>query len=183
MVVLGVVANDIGALLVGSALGKTPLRGMDQPGQDDRGPDRRHALHAVVLFIVGITVPQRHLVAPASCLLLAIVIAVLAPLGDLTESMFKRNLDVKDFGTIVQGHGGVLDRFDGFLFMLPARVLLVTRAGELGRRRRSLMDLTRVAIAGSSGLDRHARPSTSSRAEPRRATRWSALGVGRRSTR
>ena len=46
------------------------------------------------------------------------------PIGDLTESMFKRNLDVKDFGAIVQGHGGVLDRFDGFLFTLPATYYL-----------------------------------------------------------
>ena len=53
-------------------------------------------------------------------LMLGIVISIMAPLGDLTESMFKRNLDVKDFGAIIQGHGGVLDRFDGFLFALPA---------------------------------------------------------------
>jgi phosphatidate cytidylyltransferase len=52
--------------------------------------------------------------------MLGIVISAMAPLGDLTESMFKRNLDVKDFGTIIKGHGGVLDRFDGFLFTLPA---------------------------------------------------------------
>jgi phosphatidate cytidylyltransferase len=53
-------------------------------------------------------------------LLMAIVISVVAPLGDLVESMFKRNLDVKDFGSLVRGHGGVLDRFDAFLFVLPA---------------------------------------------------------------
>ena len=53
-------------------------------------------------------------------LILGLVVAVMAQLGDLTESMFKRNLDVKDFGSIVKGHGGVLDRFDGFLFTLPA---------------------------------------------------------------
>ena len=53
-------------------------------------------------------------------LMLGIVISAMAPLGDLTESMFKRNLDVKDFGAIIRGHGGVLDRFDGFLFVLPA---------------------------------------------------------------
>ena len=52
--------------------------------------------------------------------MLGIVISAFAPLGDLTESMFKRNLDVKDFGSIVKGHGGILDRFDGFLFTLPA---------------------------------------------------------------
>jgi len=57
--------------------------------------------------------------------LLAIVIALLAPLGDLVESMFKRNLDIKDFGTLIRGHGGVLDRFDGFLFVLPAAYYLL----------------------------------------------------------
>ena len=46
--------------------------------------------------------------------------AIAAPLGDLAESMIKRNLDIKDFGTVLPGHGGVLDRFDAFLFVLPA---------------------------------------------------------------
>ena len=55
--------------------------------------------------------------------------AIAAPLGDLCESLLKRDLDVKDMGTILPGHGGFLDRFDGLLFALPtvyylARIVL-----------------------------------------------------------
>ena len=53
-------------------------------------------------------------------LLLAAVISVFAPIGDLLESVVKRALGIKDFGTVLKGHGGVLDRFDGVLVSLPA---------------------------------------------------------------
>jgi phosphatidate cytidylyltransferase len=55
-----------------------------------------------------------------SALLLGLVAAVVAPIGDLTESLIKRDLGIKDMGAILPGHGGVLDRFDALLFVLPA---------------------------------------------------------------
>ena len=57
-------------------------------------------------------------------LALGFVVAVTAPIGDLVESMLKRDLRVKDLGGILPGHGGFLDRFDAMLFALPAAYYL-----------------------------------------------------------
>jgi phosphatidate cytidylyltransferase len=118
VVVFGVVANDIGALLVGSSFGKSPLRGWISPGKTVEGLIGGTLLTLLVLFIVGLT-GRSDTWSTGHLLLLGVLISIFAPLGDLTESMFKRNLDVKDFGALVSGHGGVLDRFDAFLFVLP----------------------------------------------------------------
>jgi phosphatidate cytidylyltransferase len=58
-------------------------------------------------------------------LALGLVVAVAAPLGDLCESMVKRDLGVKDMGSLLPGHGGLLDRFDAMLFVLPSVYYLV----------------------------------------------------------
>ena len=62
-------------------------------------------------------------------LALGLVVAIVAPLGDLCESMIKRDLGVKDLGTILPGHGGILDRFDAILFCLPAVFYLALQLG------------------------------------------------------
>jgi phosphatidate cytidylyltransferase len=121
VVALAVAANDIGALVVGSAVGKTPLRAWISPSKTIEGLLGGALATVISLFIASKLMDDVSFWNDTSnALILALVIAITAPLGDLTESMFKRNLDVKDFGSIVQGHGGVLDRFDGFLFALPA---------------------------------------------------------------
>ena len=120
LIAVGVVFNDIGAYFLGSAIGKTPLRPWISPNKSLEGLLGGTALTLLVMLIIGMRDLSDTWSSTSHLLMLGIVISALAPLGDLTESMFKRNLDVKDFGAIIRGHGGVLDRFDGFLYTLPA---------------------------------------------------------------
>ena len=119
LLAIGVVVNDIGALFVGSSAGRTPLRGWISPNKSVEGFIGGALLTVIAMAVVGIAGKSDTWSNP-NLIVLGLVIAITAPLGDLTESMFKRNLDIKDFGSLVKGHGGVLDRFDGFLFTLPA---------------------------------------------------------------
>jgi phosphatidate cytidylyltransferase len=129
--VLGTVGHDIGALLVGRSAGKTKLTSVS-PGKTREGLFGG-MLTAIVVVVVAVGMFK---IAPfgeapddrfgiwvggmPQAALLGLAIAVTAPLGDLVESLIKRDLGVKDMGNILKGHGGVLDRFDALLFTLPA---------------------------------------------------------------
>ena len=119
--VVGVVANDIGALFVGSSAGRTPVAAWISPNKTVEGLVGGAFLTVIALAVVKLLgVDPWEQGSWGKLLLFALVIVIITPIGDFTESMFKRNLDVKDFGTLLPGHGGVLDRFDGLVFALPA---------------------------------------------------------------
>ena len=123
--VIATAAHDIGALFFGSQMGSRPLAPDISPNKTMEGliGGALSAVFASVLF-VGV-LPGIHPWTAGKALVLGIVVAVVAPIGDLCESMLKRDLGVKDMGTMLPGHGGVLDRFDALLFVLPATYYLV----------------------------------------------------------
>jgi len=114
---LVVVAYDTAAYATGVLLGRHPMAPHVSPNKSWEGA----AGGTLVCLAVGAFVlPLWQPWTPASGLTLAAVACVAAPLGDLAESMLKRDLAVKDMGSILPGHGGMLDRIDALLFMAPA---------------------------------------------------------------
>ncbi len=117
--IVAVVAHDVLAYVVGGNAGRTPLMAHVSPNKTVEGmlAGSLGAIIASVVFnqMLGSN-PWEGL---GLSLQLGLVVAVLGPLGDLCESLLKRDFGVKDMGTILPGHGGMLDRFDTLLFCLP----------------------------------------------------------------
>jgi phosphatidate cytidylyltransferase len=116
------VAYDIAALFIGSAVGKRPMAPAVSPNKTWEGL-LGGTVAAILMAVIVV-----HLIHPwtlSSAFALGIVVSIVAPLGDLSESLVKRTLGLKDMGRILPGHGGLLDRVDGLLFVLPATFYLV----------------------------------------------------------
>jgi phosphatidate cytidylyltransferase len=118
--VIPTIAYDVGALFVGRSAGSRPLSDAS-PNKTIEGLLGGMVL-AVAAGVVFATVGGG--VFPfdeaSEGIKLGVLVALVAPLGDLSESLVKRDLRVKDMGSILPGHGGLLDRFDALLFVLPA---------------------------------------------------------------
>lgn len=110
------VGNDSGALFVGRWLGKRPLNKSLSPNKTIEGAIGGTLVTLIAgAFILPLISPWTR----THGIEIAVAVAIVAPLGDLFESMVKRTLGVKDLGTLLPGHGGMLDRVDGLLFALP----------------------------------------------------------------
>ncbi|HEX3794583.1 MAG TPA: phosphatidate cytidylyltransferase [Acidimicrobiales bacterium] len=126
--ILTTAAADVGGLLVGSSLGRHPLAPSISPNKSWEG-----LIGGLVasLLIAAVVVHFIHPWTLSKALILGLVVGVIAPLGDLGQSMIKRQIGVKDMSRLLPGHGGILDRFDGLLFVLPATYFVV-KALHLG---------------------------------------------------
>jgi phosphatidate cytidylyltransferase len=123
-------ATDVGAYAFGRTFGKKKLIPSVSPGKTVEGAVGGLGLAIVIclLYVRFILMPYAHLgLTIQGAILFGIVVSVAAQTGDLAESLLKREAGVKDSSRIIPGHGGVLDRFDSLLFVLPIAFLLLSR--------------------------------------------------------
>ncbi len=129
MILLLTWANDTGAYLVGMTTGRTPFWPRHSPKKTWEGT------LGGLMFCLGAAyfLPGwLQLDLPVFIrLVLGLIVGVTGSLGDLTESLLKRQAGVKDSGTLMPGHGGLLDRFDAFIIEIPFVVAFLYAVGVL----------------------------------------------------
>lgn len=108
---------DTGAYLVGRVIGKHKLAPHVSPGKTIEGLFGGVALSIVAALVCRLLIPGD--LSVRDCLWVGAAVGFIGPLGDLSESMLKRSVGVKDSGNLIPGHGGLLDRIDALLFTAP----------------------------------------------------------------
>jgi phosphatidate cytidylyltransferase len=109
-------SSDVFAYLVGSAIGRHKLFERISPNKSWEGSIGGLVFALVAAYVLSIFFKPFDL---QQWMIIAAIIVITGSFGDLVESMFKREAGVKDSGTILPGHGGVLDRFDATIFAVP----------------------------------------------------------------
>ncbi|MCA0430990.1 MAG: phosphatidate cytidylyltransferase [Bacteroidetes bacterium] len=125
--VLGIIfliwSNDTFAYLGGSLFGKHKLIERVSPGKTWEGTIFGIVITVVISFLIKTYLLQSN--NTILWLTLGVVVPITATFGDLFESLLKRKAGVKDSGKLMPGHGGVLDRFDSLLFVVPVSYVIV----------------------------------------------------------
>jgi phosphatidate cytidylyltransferase len=129
-VLLAVWAGDSAAFLIGMLFGRHKLAPLVSPGKTWEG------LVAGTAATIGVTFfafydERTDFLRIREMLVLGVVIAVVAPIGDLFESALKRDMGVKDSGRLLGGHGGLLDRVDALLFSWVAAYYVIAAFGQV----------------------------------------------------
>lgn len=125
-VVLAVFAGDIAAFFAGRMIGRHRLAPAISPGKTWEG--FVFGTLATV-FVAFVALYKQHYISIAESIVLGLVVAVAGPVGDLFESALKRDMEVKDSGRLLAGHGGMLDRLDAPLFAAVAAYYLLRAFG------------------------------------------------------
>lgn len=121
--------HDAGAYLIGRKIGRHKLAPRTSPGKTWEG------FFAGTIVMVGLSAAVLPFVHPFDVGLavkLALVMSVTTPLGDLAESLVKRDLGVKDMGSLIPGHGGFFDRIDAIVFNAPVAYFVLRVLGWAG---------------------------------------------------
>ncbi len=125
--------TDTGAYFSGSFFGKHKLCEKISPKKTIEG-----AIGGIVICIISIFVFAKIMETSFAMtvnypvlLIGALVLSVIAQIGDLSFSLIKREYNIKDYGSIMPGHGGVLDRFDSAIFTIPASYILLILMGGI----------------------------------------------------
>jgi phosphatidate cytidylyltransferase len=108
--------NDTGAYFTGSLIGKHKLFERISPKKTWEGSIGGAVLAIATAYLASILFPQ---FSAWKWIGIGILTVIFGTLGDLVESALKRSLNIKDSGTILPGHGGILDRFDAVLVSVP----------------------------------------------------------------
>jgi phosphatidate cytidylyltransferase len=125
-VLLAVWAGDAAAYLLGMLFGRHKLAPTVSPGKTWEG---LIAGTVATISVTFIALYKAEFLSIPQSLVLGTVIAAAAPLGDLFESAIKRDMDVKDSGRLLAGHGGLLDRLDALLFSWVAAYYVIAAFG------------------------------------------------------
>ena len=131
--VISAFLTDAGSYFTGKAIGKKKAFPLVSPQKTVEGCIGGLAVGtlALVLYGVALVFATPHYVVFWALVLYGVVGAVITQLGDLSFSLVKREFDIKDYGRLLPGHGGMLDRFDSMILTAPAMYLLVTASSPI----------------------------------------------------